>query len=97
MNLIKIVQCLCPQRHCILALAFDGREHSDEAAVKTLRDTIQELTVRKTINPWCHLCRSRELHYEVGITQFKTMEEALPELQRLAEEQAFARLMLSQN
>lgn len=82
---IRLVQCLCPHRHCIMALAFDPRAMADSEATDRLKESIAELIAEKSINPWCELCRSREWHYEVGVTGFATLEQARPILQ---EEQA---------
>jgi hypothetical protein len=51
---IYIVQLLCPQRHCIVGLAFKDDELTFEAAKKVLKAELVELKV----NPWCGICGS---------------------------------------
>ena len=83
--MVYIVQCLCPQRHCLMAVATDQQPI---AAELRLRAVIEEVLRRRKINPWCAICGepSDQWRYETGVTQFRTMAEAQPELARLAEE-----------
>jgi hypothetical protein len=71
---ICIVQLLCPARHCIMALLFDERDMTREAAIIALRGQVEGLA----LNPWCGICGSSVLAYEIGTTRFKTMAEATP-------------------
>jgi hypothetical protein len=84
---VRIVQLLCPQRHCIMALPYEspnGEEQSVRSAA--LRLTFTRLVEEKTLNPWCELCKSRELFCEDMPTKFATMDEAKAPL--LAQEAA---------
>lgn len=74
---IKLCQCLCPKRHCILASVGEG----DDAALQmSLKNQMRDLIRADKINPWCGLCgaKPRDWFYEVKETPFATMEEALP-------------------
>ena len=78
--MIHIVQALCPQRHCIMAMAFDDDEMDDKKAILKLAMTIARAQIHLEIDPWCDLCKAEAIQYEVGRTGFKTMEEAAPHI-----------------
>lgn len=71
--MICIVQLLCPARHCIMAVVFDERDMTRREAVIGLREDTKALDV----NPWCGICGSQILSYQVEATCFKTMAEAV--------------------
>lgn|SRR5262245_9786990 len=79
---VRLCQCLCPQRHCIVAVAYTLAEMSDEQAIGDLTERLNRLLDSKAMNPWCGLCQAprNKWHYEVGITRFASMEEAAPVL-----------------
>lgn len=94
---VWIAQCLCPQRHAILAgvqMARDKAE-AEETVLGPLRDQVASLLLDRTIDPWCGLCKAptETWFYEVRRTRL-SMEEAMPELRRLEAENAAARLLL---
>lgn len=77
---VRIVQLLCPQRHCVVASAYlspNGAEIPKMA--ERLREHFAEW-VASGANPWCGLCQSRDLWAEDQPTRFATMEEAAPHL-----------------
>jgi hypothetical protein len=94
MMTVWITQCLCPQRHCILAAA--GQADSRSAAEATLKaplvEQIAELLATRELNPWCGLCgrMAGTWRYELARTRFRTMDEAWPELKKLESEQQLA-------
>jgi len=92
---IRIVQCLCPSRHCIAAIAYDPADRDDEAAIAGLRDMLGESIASGVLNPWCALCLSRQWHYEVGVTRFHSLEEARPHLMTAQAEQLLTQLRLT--
>ena len=51
---------------------------------------------RRELNPWCGLCRTRSdtWKFELARTRWRTMAEALPELNELEAENAVARALL---
>lgn len=93
---VRIIQCLCPNRHCILAVTYatnTGKcipEFAD-----TFRQSVDKLIAQKQITPTCAICgsASTEFTYEDAPTKFKTMEEARPEMERLEEQQRLSREM----
>jgi hypothetical protein len=74
--MVYIAQCLCPRRHCILALAYESRAgetgEQAEATAKKLLD------IKTWLDPWCGLCQEKRprWHVEVKATAWQTMEEA---------------------
>jgi hypothetical protein len=86
-RMIHITQCLCPQRHCILAIAWDAADTTTtmtpEIAVASLRALVAAAVLPGVgwMNPWCGICHSREFSYEDGVTAFRTMDEARPALE----------------
>lgn len=85
--MIHLTQLLCPQRHCVMALAWDERESSAQETESELREMFRTAVGKGLLNPFCGLCRSETLHCESGRTRWSTMEEALPHLQRHEQEQ----------
>lgn len=91
MSKVRIVQLLCPQRHCILATAY---ESADGAEIPEIAERVKEKfgsLVNDGVNPWCGICKSRDLHPEDKPTTFATMAEALPFLEELSRRQALTR------
>jgi hypothetical protein len=77
---VRIVQCLCPQRHCWAAapyLSANGLPEPDK--IDGLRQRIAkilEAAGKKRDDLCCGLCGSRKMHYEDAATPYSTMEEA---------------------
>jgi hypothetical protein len=92
---VWIAQCLCPQRHAILAAGGEAEDHSaaEEALIKPLRTQVTRMIGSGTINPWCGLCKApiESWRYEVGRTRFASMAEAEPHLRQNEREQAVVR------
>lgn len=89
---VYIVQALCPMRHCLLALAYEPTGGQDaETMTATLRSHFKELIEAGVMNPWCGLCRSRDIQFENALSKFATLDEAMPEMKKMAEEQAAVR------
>lgn len=89
---VRIVQLLCPQRHCIMATPY---ESPDGAVIASYAEAIKRefgsRAQKQIYNPWCGLCRSRDLKTEDSPTKFTTMAEALPGLRQVELEQAITR------
>jgi hypothetical protein len=107
MSEVRIVQCLCPKRHCIVGLAYEmgqaalGSDGNDialspETAPSWLRGVLDGM-ILTGVNPWCGLCGAERDSwiYEDAKSKFTSIEEARPELERLEREQAFTRMMFS--
>jgi hypothetical protein len=84
---VWICQCLCPDRHCIMAAVCEAETETeaDTAVRAPLRRTLQELLQNRTVNPTCALCGAHRAtwRFELGRTRFATMEDAGPELAEL--------------
>jgi hypothetical protein len=80
--MIHIIQCLCPQRHCVLAVAYDPADMNGAEAMLLLKEGIESMIFRGIIDPWCGLCDSCEFHYEDNATVWASMEEAKPKLEK---------------
>lgn len=95
MTRVWIAQCLCPQRHAILAAAREVEERpgAEIGLIEPLRTQIKMLVGSKTINPWCGLCKApiESWRYELNRTPYTTMAEAQPMLMESQREQAEVR------
>jgi hypothetical protein len=90
--MIHILQYLCPQRHCIVAVPYDADEVTPAAAETFLFEKFNALKIR----PWCGLCGSTDLRLEHGRTRFATMDEAAPYLAQSQLEQLMTMARQSQ-
>lgn len=92
---VWVCQCLCPQRHCILAAAgeADSQAAAEEAVENPLRASVNMLLTTRAANSWCGLCKAGQetWRYELARTRFRTIEEAAPYLERSEAEQAAMR------
>lgn len=91
---VWICQCLCPARHCILAVT--GEFDTERAAVALrveLRRAVVGLLASGAMNPWCGLCDAKRAtwRYEVRRTIFATMAAAEPGLREIEAAQARTR------
>lgn len=71
---VHIVQCLCPQRHCIMGLAYEDGAATEPEATAMLRGTMEQLQ----IHPWCGICGMGNFRFEDRLTPFVTMQDAAP-------------------
>jgi hypothetical protein len=95
---VWIAQCLCPQRHCILAgsgIASDAAEAARLVEVPLRRDLERMTGPGGGVNPWCGLCHAKAdtWRYELGRTAYRTMAEAVPALLRAEAEQLLVSAM----
>lgn len=85
--MIYITQLLCPQRHCVIAAAWDdSASNANEVEAQLMREFHDMVNAAKC-NPYCGLCRSEVLHCESRVTSWSTMAEALPHLRKSEIEQ----------
>jgi hypothetical protein len=84
LSAVWICQCLCPDRHCILASAGEAETEAEaEKGLRMpLRQEVAELLRSGIFNPWCAICDANPAtwRYELRRTLFATMKEALPKL-----------------
>lgn len=85
--MIWLTQLMCPQRHCLTAVAWDEHKQSAPTVEALLHEGFRDVVGKGQLNPYCGLCRSETLHCESRATPWTTMEEALPHLQRAEQEQ----------
>jgi hypothetical protein len=92
---VWVAQCLCPQRHCIMAVAdvADDEGAAQLTLLPALRATVNEWLRSGAANPWCALCHAsaETWRFEVGDTKLATMEQAAPVLRQSEREQAMTR------
>jgi hypothetical protein len=88
---VHLIQLLCPKRHCIIAMPYLSEQERGKERTIALIDAAQKALL---FNPWCGICGSRELVYEDGKTVFKTLEEAMPMLRKLEEDNLMSRQLL---
>ena len=66
---VYLIQCLCPNRHAIMGIAYEARGPSN-VRLAAFKLVMAQLIEEKAINPWCELCHSRDWHYETEKTRF---------------------------
>lgn len=88
---VWMTQCLCPQRHCILASAgeADSESTAETTIAAPLRERVAVMLATREMNPWCGLCGARPgtWRFELARTRWRTIAEAMPEIKRLEDEQ----------
>jgi hypothetical protein len=88
--MIHIAQLLCPARHAIMGVPFDGDQLTLEEVLKMAHVVMHNMGVQDH----CGICGSTDLSWEEGVTKWKTMEEAAPFLSEVAAQQALTRAVL---
>lgn len=94
--MIHIIQCLCPERHAILAVAYDDAATTGAEALQMFQSMVLVAVDGGGLNPWCGICQSREWFYEDGVTRFRTLAEAKPFLEQCAADQLASRALIDQ-
>jgi hypothetical protein len=92
--MIHIIQCLCPDRHAIMGIAYDPKDMSPEEAMQAMREWVQGAIDTHVINPWCAICGSSMWQFEDGVSKFHTLEEAQPVLRESELKQEFTNRIL---
>jgi hypothetical protein len=93
MPALWLAQLLCPQRHCILALAYD----LEQTTPAEIEEKLIAATTLKVINPWCGICRSRDLHVEHGKLFTDDWDEAMAMLRANEAAQLATRAILGEH
>jgi hypothetical protein len=91
MSKVRIVQMLCPSRHCIVATFY---ESPDGEPIPEIADRLRVQFaewVTAGANPWCGLCNSRNLHVEDAASKWATIAEAKPFIEQCSLDQARTR------
>lgn len=71
--MIKLLQLLCPERHCLFGVLMDDTLATEEEAKAGLWTLYHSGPQQH-----CGLCGSKTFHLEARNTTFKTMLEAMP-------------------
>lgn len=91
MSRVRIIQLLCPSRHCIVATAYESPDGSEiPELIPRLLEKFDAF-VASGANRRCGICGSTDLKPEDRATAFTTMVDAAPHLSRVAAEQAMTR------
>lgn len=96
MTRVWICQCLCPQRHAILANSGEADDVTGAAGLTVLlRLRLKEMIDAGAINPWCGLCHAKieTWTFDLGQTRFATMAEAKPQLEENERQQRLTALI----
>jgi hypothetical protein len=94
--MIHILQLLCPQRHCFVAVVWDDTTMSEPSAHEELgKATRVALGDRGAAALVCALCGSTQFHPDDGITRWKTMAEAAPFVKACEAAQLLTRELLT--
>ena len=94
--MIHILQLLCPQRHCFVAVAWDDAAQTlAGASVQLANAKVQLLGGRGAEGFVCAICGSTTFHTEDGVTRWETMSEAAPHLMASMRDQLLTREMLA--
>jgi hypothetical protein len=86
---VWVAQCLCPDRHCILAAANEAETEVEAQAIKKeLRQQVVAAVQSGAFHGSCAICGADRAtwKYEVGRTPWETMAEAHPHLIRIQNE-----------
>jgi hypothetical protein len=93
--MLRIVQCLCPARHCILAMPYETPDgEARPAAAELLREEVDRLIATGIFNGGCGLCGAPRAtwRFEDAKTRYRTLDEALPSLRASERAQAETRV-----
>lgn len=95
---VHLIQLLCPERHALIALAYEVGSDGmgDKARLRRLKHQWAEMIASGAVNPWCGICGSRELRYETAVTRWDTLEQAAPSLKEEERRNALARAVIDQ-
>ncbi len=89
---VRLVQLLCPNRHCVFASAYLPGESTFAAISAHIRRRMTELGA----NWRCGLCESVDLRFEDAETRYNSLEEALPHLARTQAKQLHTRKVIAE-
>jgi hypothetical protein len=104
---VYIIQCLCPNRHAIYAVAYDPndipegttldpRSDPHEIFMAIFQQQIEAWIANKTIKPECGICNSRDWTYERRRTKWNTLAEAEQPLLQTELENVLTRMQIDQ-
>lgn len=92
---VWVVQLLCPERHAIMAASY---LRTDESHLEKVSEFIRKSIKENGLLWECGICKevdgpkSIDLHFEEAPTRFESMEEALPHLRKVEEQNILSRM-----
>ncbi len=90
---VKLIQLLCTNRHCLVAVAYESDSpDDDDTTLIAFQQKMHAAFEAKSLNPWCGICKSQDLSFEIGTTRFASLEEAKPFLAEEEAKQTIARI-----
>lgn len=87
--MIKLLQLLCPERHCYNAILVDDERHKEGDAIAQLWQTFHAMGERQ-----CGICGSMVFHVESGKCKWQNWEEAVRNVHACQIEQRAGRELL---
>lgn len=93
MSKVYLVQLLCPERHCVLAAAFEEGENTPDKVIAEMKEQMKQ----NNINPWCGLCGSPKLTFETAPTKYDSLQAAAPVLFEEQLKQMFTRAVMTKH
>ena len=80
---IRMIEKVCPNGHLIYGAGYDPAHHN----VEFIKKQMQAAADAFHVDPWCLICKSRDLEWNDWETEFETIPDAQPYVQkRIAEE-----------
>lgn len=86
---VLLLQCLCPARHCIIALAGEAPPATVESMTESAKAGIESAIAAKSLDPWCALCGAprEQWSFEVAELADRTLAQVMPALRASEAEQ----------
>ena len=89
---VRIVQMLCPSRHCLVALAYESADGRNNPVMPY---HLGEKFVEQKLEHKCAICGATTFTLEDAPTIFSSMAEAEPHLRREETKQAITRGLIT--
>lgn len=77
---IRILQLLCPSRHCLAAAVYESQDGEPKPGMMA---QLAEQVADHGVSLVCGICGSADVGFEDAVTVFTSMEQARPEFERL--------------
>ena len=85
-----LAQYLCERRHCLVAMAYDQRAHTDDDVANRIRREMADRGIRAV----CALCGSVVLHFEHARLAVQNWDAAIRQLRAAEADQQRTRLWI---
>ena len=85
---VYLAQLKCPSGHCVLGAYGEFESLKEADAIKQeLLAGFTRATDLHLMNPYCGLCKSRDLAVDIRETPWRTIEEARPVMEEMERRQ----------